>query len=961
MLQNTNKLIFHATLALMIVVLLITFSRLAVWHSSGWIGIFFDVGVGEYVEENDTMSFEFTDPSTIGRVQPESPADRAGIKAGDQIITINGIPAFELDELRALNNDIAPGDTLTIELNRNDESLIVSSVLEPVLKNNQVLIQLITSFFVAIMFFALGFFLLYKKPGDNRVIIFHLMCITTGVVLLIGSIFNPELSHGIGIYASVKFITLIFAGIVIPGYYSIALLVHFTLLFPIQRPSIRLYPFITNWLYGLPSAVFGILIIIPLLVFVYSTFIEGYQIYTSYDVGYVLGRYFTVSLPLQGSGITTLGIAITISFIILITFITRVKKQKGNAGYLRMCLYKPHLCFILLYFFSIMITGLIILTLHFVKPDIDNFLINHIFTIIALGVPVLLFFVIFITSTIVYSVLVIINLILSYREGTVEGKRQIRWPLWGIGTAIVGSLVLSIPHILEEMDVVLFNRLIQNIFEFLRIGVYALIPVTIVIATIKYRLMDIDIIIKKTVIYTLMSIAIIAVYLILVVWIGGYIVTLLNIQTYWITVTSTIAIAIAFIPFRNYLQRIIDRRFHKKKTDYDTSLEQLRNIINKHTTVQTIENVFVEHMQTALQNRTIFIMHLSNETSSMPVSAKIGLPDDFSKIRTTSDDHDKLIKIQHPVSVINLFISDLLSTDLKRLRSEIAAPVRIKNKTTSIIWIGRKLSDFPFDDDDLHFIKRAAEEFSLAIQELQVQEREVDYSHASEIQKALLPQSIPDIQKCTIAASWHPARTVAGDYYDIIKLNDTRAAICIADVVGKGMPAALLMSNLQALVRAYASDEMPPEELCNKVNGTLSGNIPKGKFITFCIGIIDTASMKFNYSNAGHNRPVIVRSNGTLRTLEKAGPALGMMNNFNYSRKTESIESKDRIVFYTDGITEAMNQNRDEFGDERLMEILKEGTSIDVSELHNRIVSEVKSFSGTELRDDVTLIITEIQ
>ena len=203
MLQNTNKLIFHATLALMIVVLLITFSRLAVWHSSGWIGIFFVVGVGEYVEENDTMSFEFTDPSTIGRVQPESPADRAGIKAGDQIITINGIPAFELDELRALNNDIAPGDTLTIELNRNDESLIVSSVLEPVLKNNQVLIQLITSFFVAIMFFALGFFLLYKKPGDNRVIIFHLMCITTGVVLLIGSIFNPELSHGIGIYASV--------------------------------------------------------------------------------------------------------------------------------------------------------------------------------------------------------------------------------------------------------------------------------------------------------------------------------------------------------------------------------------------------------------------------------------------------------------------------------------------------------------------------------------------------------------------------------------------------------------------------------------------------------------------------------------------------------------------------------------------------------------------------------------
>ena len=961
MVKNTNNLLFHATLALIIILVLFTFSRLAAWHSSGWIGIHFDSGVGEYVEENDTISFEFVDPATIARVQPESPADRVGVKARDQIITINGIPGFEIEELRALNNDIAPGDTLTIELKRNDESIIVSPVLEPLLRNNQVLIQLITSFFVALVFFALGFFLLRKKPGDNRVIIFHLMCITTGVLLIVSSIINPELSHGIGIYSAVKFISFTYASIFILGYYSMALLVHFTLLFPVRRPSIRVYPYITNWLYGLPSIVIGIIILIPLFTFSYSALVEDYRVYTSFDVGHVLGKYFTVSLPLTGSGIVALGIAVTVSIIITISIFNRVKKQKGNAGYLQMCLYKPHLCFCVLYFFSIAISGLIVLTFHLISPGTDTFFINHIFTVIVLGIPVLLLLAIFVTSTIVFPLLVIINLILSYREGTVEGKRQIRWPLWGIGTAIVGSLVLSIPYILEQMDVVLFNRLIQNIFEFLRIGVYALIPMTIVIATIKYRLMDIDIIIKKTVTYTLMSIAIIAVYLILVVWIGGYMVTLLNIQTYWITVAATIAIAIAFIPFRNFLQRIIDRRFHKKKTDYDTVMDNLRTEFEGKTTTGSIERILCEHLQSALQNRMICITPLQNNTATLPVSTKLGLPDDFTKLDITGVDYTSIKNLKLPASTADLELSDTLTAQLHKLRADLAVPVVIKKEPATIIWIGRKLSDFPFDDDDLQFINRAAEEFSRAIQELQVQEREVDYSHASEIQKALLPQSIPDIQKCTIAASWHPARTVAGDYYDIIKLNEHRAAICIADVVGKGMPAALLMSNLQALVKAYASDEMPPAEVCNKVNSTLSGNIPKGKFITFCIGIIDTASRTFNYSNAGHNRPVIVRFNGTLRTLEKAGPALGMMNTFDYSQTSESIKSGDRIVFYTDGITEAMNQEREEFGDERFMKILQEGTSMDVSELHDRLVSEVKSFSGTELRDDVTLIITEIQ
>jgi len=960
-LYNTNKVLFYSSIAVIVFITLIVLFRISIWNSTGWVGIYFAPGEGEYVEVNDTLEIDHTHTSVIARVQSETPAHRAGLVPGDTILTVNGIAGFDVEKLRALNNDISPGETLHFEVNRGGETFIISAVLESVLKNNQVRIQLITTFFVSFVFFLFGLFVLYKKPGDKRVVVFHLMCISTGTVLLIGSIVNPELSYGIGIFSVSKYIGLIFLGAVIPGYYSVALLIHFTLIFPVQRPSIQKYPYIKNWLYGLPSVVFLIITTVPLLAYTYLVLFEDYQIITSFDVGYVVAEYFTLSFPLSSETVSIILVIAFLSITLFLLILRKIKMIRGSAGYLRTCLYSPHLCFLMLYFFLIAATGILSLTINFTVSEINNIFADFIIFGSVLGIPILFLIIIFIASTFLFPLVIIINLILSYREGTIEHKRQIRWPLWGIGTAVLGSLVFSIPYILEEINIMIFNRIIYNLFEFIRIAVYALIPVTIVIATIKYRLMDIDIIIKKTVTYSILSVIIIALYLVLVLWIGGYVVSLLEIQTYWITTTATIAIAIAFIPLRIYLQRIIDRRFHRKKTDYNAAIEYLQNKFHDSSSSQLADSVLVEQLQAVLQVRTVFIMQLQADTSTMPVSARLGVPDDLSKISITSNDYKTLINIKHPLSLSELDLSDSLSSQLKRFRCEIGAPVKIKNEMKSIIWIGRKLSDFPFDDDDLHFISRAADVFGRIIQDAQLQERDIDYSRASEIQRALLPQTIPDIRSCTIAASWHPARTVAGDYYDIIKLNDTKAAVCIADVVGKGMPAALLMSNLQALVRAYASDEMPPADLCKKVNMLLSGNIPKGKFITFLIGIFDTSSMQFQYCNAGHNRPIIIRSGGTHQVLKQAGPALGMMNTYEYRQLTEPVRSGDRIVFYTDGITEAMNHNREEFGDERLMHLLKEGASRTVSELHDRIVSEVKSFSGADLRDDVTLVIIEIQ
>src|SRR5262249_9054855 len=141
--------------------------------------------------------------------------------------------------------------------------------------------------------------------------------------------------------------------------------------------------------------------------------------------------------------------------------------------------------------------------------------------------------------------------------------------------------------------------------------------------------------------------------------------------------------------------------------------------------------------------------------------------------------------------------------------------------------------------EDIDFLTSVADPIAVAIDNLRLHEQEEDFEKAREIQLGLLPKQIPQIPGYEIAGSWEPMRAVGGDYFDVLKFNDSKLALCIADVVGKGMPAALLMSNLQAAVKAFASDSTAPRELCEKVNRVICSNISPGKFITFFYCLLD--------------------------------------------------------------------------------------------------------------------------
>jgi sigma-B regulation protein RsbU (phosphoserine phosphatase) len=240
-----------------------------------------------------------------------------------------------------------------------------------------------------------------------------------------------------------------------------------------------------------------------------------------------------------------------------------------------------------------------------------------------------------------------------------------------------------------------------------------------------------------------------------------------------------------------------------------------------------------------------------------------------------------------------------------------------------------------------------------------LQQQEEELKRAREIQQMLLPSTLPQLAGVQIAGAWQPAREVGGDYFDVIQLDKDRLGICVGDVAGKGITAALLMANLQASFRAFATTEASPQVVCTKLNKFLCANIASGKFVTFFYAVLDAEARTLTYENAGHLPGLLLRSNGTTETLRGGGAVLGALPDWTYQDYTAKLQQGDQLLLSTDGITEAENAELEEFGDERLLEAAR-GRHGSALEVQRAIMQQVTAFCGGNFRDDATLLVLRI-
>lgn len=239
-----------------------------------------------------------------------------------------------------------------------------------------------------------------------------------------------------------------------------------------------------------------------------------------------------------------------------------------------------------------------------------------------------------------------------------------------------------------------------------------------------------------------------------------------------------------------------------------------------------------------------------------------------------------------------------------------------------------------------------------------------DLEIAREIQFVLLPAGRYRREgRITVHAATIPANTVGGDYYDLLELDDERLGLVIGDVSGKGIPAALLMAYLQASLRALAGDrERSLSELMATINRHISRNTPSNSLITFFYGILDLRTGRLSYSNAGHNRPMLVKPDGRTIELCEGGMPLGIEMGLGYAEGTIDLEPDDLLFMYTDGVTEAANSKGDEFDLKRLRNIVVSNRGRTPEELAGLVIDSVKRFVGdNRFRDDLTMLIARIE
>ena len=235
-----------------------------------------------------------------------------------------------------------------------------------------------------------------------------------------------------------------------------------------------------------------------------------------------------------------------------------------------------------------------------------------------------------------------------------------------------------------------------------------------------------------------------------------------------------------------------------------------------------------------------------------------------------------------------------------------------------------------------------------------------EFEEARLIQRGLLPTAMPRIAGLTLSSSWRPANGVGGDCFDALTFGVGAIGLSIADVAGKGVPAALLMSNLQAAVRAFAQDGASPASVCASVNRLLCRNMASGRFVTFCYARIDVAAHRLTYANAGHNPPLLIRRDGSVERLSPGGTVLGVFPENAYEQGELALAAGDRLVLYTDGISEGRNAAGDELTDDGVVEVALRHRALDADEMLAAMMADIEAFNGGNYEDDATLIVAAL-
>lgn len=929
--QPRRRLVIVAVPLLLAAALAAAFGPLLVdLHRSGWSGMV--VLPGQEGEEPPEWMRGFwiwsVGPGQVFVVSPESPADRAGIRRGDRVLAIDGVPTSDHQALRRVYTGLRTGDRVTYELQRGRDVWRVELQRTSPLRHGPTLTGLLAGLLVILTYLVISVLVAWSRPPAGHrgrpALIFYLLCLATATSLT-AFLYNSTSVHTRGLLTTADFFApqrlAVWALLLVTALAGSTLILHLALVFPRRRPLVVRHPRVLHWVHMAP----WLLCLLPFV---------------------IIGGLMT-SAPGRGL-VVRAGVAGAVLLSALLRL--RAVHRRGAPRHPAWRLLSDH---------PWATSAALLATVALCAPLIDV-LPKTLAVVLVVGVMLLALFAATIGVPLVYTVLTLVALTRSYRQSGVEEKRQIRWPLWGLTMTLVGGVIYSLvvtlapqfaPQILDSQSYHACNNVLFTL-------IYLPLPVTFAFAIAKYRLMDVDLLLRKTAVYGATTAVVLAGSLLLA---GGLSLALLSwtrVDSPLVAVVATLALVALFVPVRNRMQTLVDRRFGAGAGDRREALETLRRQVLAAADLEALLGPMAETVQQSLESRAAVVLVRPPERSALVARAKVGLPDQV--VGELTLDAAAFADTGRLVERDELPLDEEHRGRLRRLRLHLLAPARRQGQVVGALAVGRKLDGGTPDADEREFLAAVADQLALAVGTLGPRREARELDQAREIQESLLPHRLPTVPGVELAGLWRPAREVAGDYYDVLDFGDGRAGLCIADVVGKGMPAAMTMSGLQAAVRAIAAADVPPDRVCEQVRRVVTSSLTGGKFVTFFYAVLDAPARRLTYTNAGHAPPLLVHADGRVESLETGGGALTRLLAGTPLHCGElALAPGDRLLLYTDGVTEAQGADGSMFGDRRLVEVLR-STDGDAAAVQSAVADAVTAFSDGAAQDDLTLLVVRL-
>lgn len=412
-----------------------------------------------------------------------------------------------------------------------------------------------------------------------------------------------------------------------------------------------------------------------------------------------------------------------------------------------------------------------------------------------------------------------------------------------------------------------------------------------------------------------------------------------------------------------------ENRQLKRAVEELSILNDLSRAIGASIDSQDIIRKIVDRSMRAVQAEQT-VVTLVDRDSSQPMKTLV-------RAMTSSAEHPHYHLNENLLGWMHLYKKPLLTNDPsfderfkglswdQTIKSILCVPLMVKSELMGVITSYNKKEADGFTQEDQRLLAIIAGQSAQIIENARLYEEEKAYTSMKEqvrlayqIQIDLLPKSQPDIDGYDIAARSIPAQMVGGDYFDFIEIEDGRMAVCLGDVSGKGLPASLLMANLQATLRGQTIVGSPVHESVLRSNKLLYQSTDPEKFATLFYGVLDVRSHRLSYCNAGHEIPLIFSNRGAPTRLETGGMALGVMDEFPYQRDEISLDVGDLLIIYSDGIPDATNEFDHPFGEKRLVALTQELREKPAMEILDGIIEAVQEHEGaTEQLDDLTLVV----